>query len=56
MHPMKLTLEEIYNGKTTKIAVNRERIKAVNGNEGGNKDDAVKTCAPCKGRGMVIKM
>ena len=27
MHPMKLTLAEIYHGKTTKIAVNRERIK-----------------------------
>ena len=26
MHPMKLTLEEIYSGKNTKIAVNRERI------------------------------
>merc|ERR1739844_385650 len=26
MHPMKLTLEDIYNGKSTKIAVNRERI------------------------------
>lgn len=26
MHPLKCTLEEIYAGKTTKIAVNRERI------------------------------
>lgn len=26
MHPMKLTLADIYNGKSTKIAVNRERI------------------------------
>ena len=26
MHPLKCTLEEIFNGKTTKIAVNRERI------------------------------
>lgn len=26
MHSMKLTLEDIFNGKSTKIAVNRERI------------------------------
>jgi DnaJ family protein A protein 2 len=25
-HPLKVTLEEIYTGKATKIAVNRERI------------------------------
>jgi DnaJ family protein A protein 2 len=25
-HPIKVTLEELYNGKTSKIAVNRDRI------------------------------
>jgi DnaJ-class molecular chaperone len=25
-HPLKVTLDEIYNGKSVKIAVNRERI------------------------------
>ena len=55
MHPMKLTLEEIYNGKNTKIAVNRERIKQkVDGK--GDKDNSVKKCEACKGRGMVIRM
>ena len=38
MHPLKCTLEEIYNGKSTKIAVNRERIcttcNGVGGKEG----------------------
>jgi DnaJ family protein A protein 2 len=38
MHPLKCTLEEIYAGKTTKIAVNRERIcvpcKGLGGKEG----------------------
>ena len=40
MHPLKCTLEEIYSGKTTKIAVNRDRIWE--GCEGkGGKDGAV---------------
>lgn len=40
MHPLKCTLEEIYQGKSTKIAVNRERIcNACNGI--GGKEGAV---------------
>jgi len=55
MHPMKLSLEDIYNGKSTKIAVNRERIcKDCNGL--GGKEGACQTCPQCKGRGMVTKM
>ena len=50
MHPMKLTLADIYNGKSTKIAVNRERICAACEGKGG-KEGAVKTCPKCKGRG-----
>ena len=55
MHPMKLTLEEVYNGKNTKIAVNRERLCAKCDGKGG-KEGAVERCTTCKGRGMVIKM
>lgn len=55
MHPMKLTLEEVYGGKTTKIAVNRERICAKCDGKGG-KDGAVQKCGTCKGRGQVIRM
>lgn len=50
-----MTLEEVYKGKTTKIAVNRDRIcKTCNGR--GGKDGANSTCSYCKGRGMVTKM
>ena len=55
MHPMKLTLEEIYAGKQTKIAVNRERICTKCEGRGG-KEGAVQKCTTCKGRGVVIKM
>ena len=50
-HAIKVTLEEIYKGKTTKIAVNRDRICTTCEGRGG-KDGANSTCAGCKGRGM----
>ena len=55
MHPIKCTLEEIYNGKKTKIAVNRERICSKCDGLGG-KEGAVQTCRTCKGRGIVTRM
>jgi len=54
-HTLKVTLEDIYNNKKTKIAVNRERICNKCDGKGG-KDGAVKKCTPCQGRGMVTKM
>ena len=54
-HAIKLTLEEVYKGKTTKIAVNRDRIcKECDGR--GGKDGANSTCPACKGRGMRTQM
>ena len=55
MHPMKCTLEELYNGKSTKIAVNRDRICAACTGLGG-KEGAVQKCTTCRGRGMVTRM
>lgn len=55
MHPLKVSLEEIYTGKQTKIAVNRERICSKCEGKGG-KDGAVQKCGTCRGRGMVNKM
>lgn len=54
-YPLKVTLEEIYNGKQTKIKVNRERICNKCDGRGG-KEGAVAKCGACKGRGMVTKM
>lgn len=55
MHPVKATLEDLYNGKTTKVAVNRERICAKCDGKGG-KSGAVTTCTGCKGKGMRTVM
>lgn len=54
-YPLKVSLEEIYKGKSTKIKVNRERICGKCDGKGG-KDGAVAKCPTCKGRGMVTKM
>lgn len=46
-------LEDIYAGKSTKVTVSRKRVcEGCNGQGGAN----VKTCTPCKGRGVVEKM
>ena len=45
-----MTLEEVYNGKSSKIAINRNRINP----EAKEKGEQV--CPHCKGRGMVTKM
>ena len=54
-HAIKVTLEEIFKGKTTKIAVNRDRICTTCDGKGG-KDGANSTCGGCKGRGMRTQM
>lgn len=55
-HAVKVTLEEVYNGKTTKIAVNRDRLKNADGSEIDDSEATKMTCPTCKGRGMVTKM
>lgn len=54
LHPVKATLEDLYNGKSTKIVVNRERICNKCDGKGGK--GPVNKCSGCNGRGMVTKM
>lgn len=53
VHPLKVSLEDIYNGKVVKISVNRQRMKYP---KGMDKDKAVQTCPQCDGRGFVIQV
>ena len=55
LHPVKATLADIYNGKSTKVAVNRDRICSKCNGLGG-KAGAVASCGTCKGRGMRTAM
>ncbi len=55
MHPLKLSLEDLYKGKSTKVVVNRDRI-CVKCEGRGGKAGAVETCSSCNGRGMRTQM
>lgn len=44
-HPIKVTLEELYNGKTVKLAVNREVL-----------DGQPRMCPSCDGQGAVLQL
>ena len=52
-HSLKVSLEDLYKGKTSKLALQKQVLCA--GCEGkGGKDGAVKTCTSCNGRGIRI--
>mmetsp|Transcript_15322 Transcript_15322/g.18148 ORF Transcript_15322/g.18148 Transcript_15322/m.18148 type:complete len:418 (-) Transcript_15322:312-1565(-) len=44
-HPIKVSLEDLYNGKTVKLAINRQKIIG----------DA-KSCNACDGQGVVVEL
>jgi DnaJ family protein A protein 2 len=54
-HAIKVTLQELFSGKTSKIAVNRDRICTKCDGKGGL-NGATSTCSGCKGRGMRTQM
>lgn len=44
-HPLKVSLEDLYNGKTIKLAITRKVIVG----------DSIKTCETCHGQGAVME-
>ena len=53
MHNIKVTLEDLYKGKVTKLALNKTVLCGPCNGKGG-KEGAVKTCTGCHGRGMDL--
>lgn len=51
---IKLTLEELYDGKSFDISYNRKIICPHCRGSGGDNPDDVKTCTKCNGAGMTI--
>ena len=51
MHKMGVTLEELYKGRTRKLAINREISCEYCDGKGGSK---VEKCSTCNGRGMKV--
>lgn len=54
-HALKVSLEDLYRGKVSKLALQKQILCAACDGKGG-KDGAVKTCAGCQGRGIKIIM
>ena len=52
---MNVTLEELYRGKTTKLALTRNVICTKCAGKGG-KEGAVKSCGTCSGRGIRVTL
>jgi len=44
-HPIKLSLEDLYNGKTVKLAINRQKIIG-----------EARSCSSCDGQGVVVEL
>lgn len=54
IHPVKCTLGDLYNGKSSRIKVNRDRICETCNGKGGDHGDNVK-CEVCVGRGKIMR-
>lgn len=55
VHPLKASLEDLYNGKTVKLAINRDKLCEECDGRGG-KAGAEKTCMDCQGRGVKVQL
>lgn len=53
VHPLKVSLEDLYNGKTSKLQLSKNVICAVCNGKGG-KSDNFEQCSGCKGRGFKV--
>lgn len=53
VHPLKVSLEDLYNGKTTKLQLSKNVLCGSCNGQGG-KAGAVQKCVACRGRGMRI--
>lgn len=55
VHPVKVTLADLYNGKTVKVELNRQIVCAKCQGQGG-KPGATQPCRGCKGQGVKVTL
>lgn len=53
MYPLKVSLEDLYNGKTTKLQLSENVLCSACSGQ-GRKSGAVQKCSACRGRGVRI--
>jgi DnaJ family protein A protein 2 len=54
-HPIKVTLEDLYNGKTVRLAINRDKLCEDCDGRGGS-EGCEKDCPECNGRGAKVML
>jgi DnaJ family protein A protein 2 len=54
IHPIKCTLEDLYNGKNSRIKVSRDRICTGCAGKGGDQGDNQR-CKNCVGKGKILR-
>lgn len=55
-HPLKVTLEDLYKGKTTKLSLQKSVLCAECNGKGSKNPQGVKKCEGCKGQGIKISL
>jgi len=55
-HPLKVTLEDLYKGKTTKLSLQKSVLCADCGGKGSKNPNAVKRCDGCRGQGIKVTL
>jgi len=55
-HPLKVTLEDLYKGKTTKLSLQKSVLCAECSGKGAKNPNSVKRCDGCKGQGIKITL
>jgi DnaJ family protein A protein 2 len=56
VHTIKVSLEDLYNGKTAKLAINRDRLCGECKGSGGKDGAEERQCHDCNGRGVKIQL
>lgn len=55
-HPLKVTLEDLYKGKTTKLSLQKSVLCGECNGKGSKNPGAVKKCDGCKGHGIKVTL
>jgi len=56
VHPLKVSLEDLYKGKTTKLSLQKHVLCAECGGKGSKTPNAVKKCDGCRGQGVKVTL
>jgi len=56
VHPLKVTLEDLYRGKTTKLSLQKHVLCCDCGGKGSKNPAAVKKCEFCRGQGVKLTL